>query len=343
MAGWRDHVRGDPLPWLLEPDEEQPGVRYFALRDICNAPPDGPVLREARAAVMATGPVPAMLAAQEPEGYWVKPGPGYAPKYRGTVWQITFLAQLGADGSDPRVRLGCEYLFSRNIASNGGFSVNGAPSTFIHCLGGNLGAALVGLGWLGDERLQNALDWQARTITGEGVDGPECRESARRYYKSGTVGPIFACAANAGQPCGWGAVKAMLALSSVPASARTPVIRAAVDRGAEFLLSYDPAVADYPFGDGSGPSSSWFKFGYPIGYVADVLQNLEALAALGHASDSRLAHALELVKGKQDADGRWRLEYTYNGKTWADVETKRRPSKWVTLRAVRVLKAAYGG
>ena len=53
--------------------------------------------------------------------------------------------------------------------------------------------------------------------------------------------------------------------------------------------------------------------------------------------------ALELVRNKQDAGGRWPLEYTYNGKTWVDIEKKGQPSKWVTLRALRVLKAAYPG
>ena len=43
---------------------------------------------------------------------------------------------------------------------------------------------------------------------------------------------------------------------------------------------------------------------------------------------------------KQDAAGRWKMEYTYNGKTWADIEEKGKPSKWVTLRALCVLKAA---
>jgi hypothetical protein len=50
---------------------------------------------------------------------------------------------------------------------------------------------------------------------------------------------------------------------------------------------------------------------------------------------------LELVESKQDAEGRWKLEYSYNGKTWVDIERKGQPSKWVTLRALRVLKAAY--
>ncbi len=161
-----------------------------------------------------------------------------------------------------------------------------------------------------------------------------------RYY-SVTPGPLFACGANARLSCAWGGVKAMLALSKVPSALRTPILQRATDQGAEFLLSRDPAVADYPSGYSNNPSSSWFKFGYPIAYVTDVLQNLEALTALGYGQDPRLAHALELVESKQDSQGRWRMEYTYNGKTWADIEKKGQPSKWITLRALRVLKAAY--
>jgi len=59
---------------------------------------------------MRSGPVPVILAAQEPEGYWDKPGAGYGPKYRGTQWAVVFMAQLGADGTDPSVRAGCEYV-----------------------------------------------------------------------------------------------------------------------------------------------------------------------------------------------------------------------------------------
>jgi hypothetical protein len=289
---------------------------------------------------MRTGPVPAILAAQDPAGYWVKPGPGYGPKYQGTVWQIVFLAQLGADPVDQRVRAGCEYALSHNAASHGGFSMAGAPSSFVHCMAGNLGAALIDLGYLDDERVQVALEWQARTVTGDGVAASESRETPRRYYLSSTSGPDFACAANGRLPCAWGGVKAMLALSKVPPTRRTAVMQAAIQRGIAFLLSRDPAVADYPFGSGNHPSSSWFKFGYPIGYVTDVLQNLEVLAALGQARDQRLARAIELVAGKQGDDGRWKLEYSYNGKAWVDVERKGEPSKWVTLRALRVLKAA---
>jgi hypothetical protein len=115
-------------------------------------------------------------------------------------------------------------------------------------------------------------------------------------------------------------------------------VRRAIDVGVEFLLSRDPAEADYP--TGTNVNSSWFKLGFPSGYVADVLQNLEVLAELGRARDARLGNALDLILSKQGEDGRWRNEYAYQGKLWADVDAPRRPSKWVTLRACVVLRAA---
>ena len=72
--------------------------------------------------------------------------------------------------------------------------------------------------------------------------------------------------------------------------------------------------------------------------LQDVLQNLEVLVALGYGDDPRLRNALDLVRSKQEKDGRWRMKYTYNSKMWADIEQNGQPSKWVTLRALRVLR-----
>ena len=290
MPYWKELLKGDPLPWLLEPDTVQPAIRYFTLRDILGHDNSNSEVKKAQAAIMSSGPVPVMLAAQQPEGYWNKPGPGYGPKYQGTIWSVIFLAQLGADGANPQVHTSCEYVLSHSIANNGGFSANGTPSAVIHCMAGNLGSALIDLGWSGDKRLQAALEWQARTITGEGIADSQNKDSVERYYKSGTTGPLFACSANAGLSCAWGAVKAMLALGKIPLSKRSPRIQSAIQQGTDFLLSRDPAVADYPFGPGSRINSSWFKFGYPIGYVTDVLQNLEVLVALRQAQHTRLTH-----------------------------------------------------
>ena len=95
----------------------------------------------------------------------------------------------------------------------------------------------------------------------------------------------------------------------------------------------------YPSGITGKPSGNWWKFGFPVFYVTDLLQVVEALAALGYAGDPRLARTVALIRGKQDAQGRWALEYDYTGKTWVDFGPKRQPNKWVTLRALRALKA----
>ena len=202
-------------------------------------------------------------------------------------------------------------------------------SMVIHCVNGNLLRALIGFGWLEDKRVQRVIEWQTRSITGEGFDG---------YFRSGTSGPGFACAANGRLPCGWGAIKALRGLARIPPKERAVHVRRAIDEGVEFLLSHDPAKADYP--TATNVSSSWFKLGFPSGYVADVLQNLEVLAELGRAKDPGLSNAIEWLLSLQDADGCWKNRYAYNGKTWVDFEKQGAPSKWVTLRACYVLKAA---
>jgi len=330
MSQWKSKLNADPLPWLLEPDKENPGVRYFALRDLLDRLADDPELRAAQVDVMRSGPVPAILEAQEPDGYWIKPGPGYAPKYRGTVWSVLFLAQLGADGRDERIRRAVDYVLSHTQAESGGFACNGRPSTSIHCLWGNMVRAMLDLSVWGEERLDNAIDALARSITGDGYEW---------YRKGGVQAPGFVCSANYGLPCGWGAIRALWALNGIPAAERTPAVQAAIKASVDFLLSYNVAQANYPFQERI--SSSWFKFGYPLGYVTDVLLNLEVLAEAGYGADPRLQEAVDLVLSKQDGQGRWKLEYSYKGKLWSDVEKKGQPSKWVTLRALRVLKAIY--
>ena len=160
-----------------------------------------------------------------------------------------------------------------------------------------------------------------------------------RYY-AGKCGPVFACGANKALPCAWGAAKVMLAFSRWPAERRTPLVERAIQQGVDFLFSTDPARAAYPCGNTHKPSRNWWKFGFPVFYVTDILQIVEALVGLGYGRDPRLANALQLIRDKQDEAGRWALEYDYAGKTWVDFGPKNNPNPWVTLRALRVLKNA---
>ncbi len=333
---WQEQLNGDSVTWLL--DTDSPGVRYLALRHLLDTAPDDPELLAARDNAHEDGPIAAILSKMQTEGYWKKAGPGYNPKYWSTVWSIITLGQLGASvASDERIARGCGYILDHSLAAGGQFTMSGAPSGTIDCLQGNLCAALLDLG-CEDPRLEQALEWMARTVTGEGLAPNTERRAPLRYY-AGNCGPDFACGANNKLSCAWGGVKVMLAFSKIAPERRSPLMEKAVERGVDFLFSTDPALADYPMGWNEKPSRNWWKFGFPVFYVTDLLQNVEALVGLGYADDPRLANALRLIREKQDEQGRWPLEYSYSGKTWVDFGPPRQANKWVTLRALRVLKS----
>jgi len=336
MAGGYQ-IKKAALDWLLEPDDTS--VKYLAMRDLIQSDPGE--LLEAKKNAHAEGPIAAVLAKMNKEGYWCRPGAGYNPKYTGTVWSIILLSQLGASLEiDGRLATACSYLLQHTLTKDGQFTMNGLPSGTIDCLQGNLCAALLDIGFEGT-RLDKAFEWMARSVTGDDIAPMENKTAAVRYY-SGKCGPGFACGGNNKAPCAWGAVKVMLAMSKLPGKKRTPLINKAINAGLDFLFSTDPARADYPCGYTGKPSGNWWKFGFPVFYVTDLLQNVEALTRLGYGNDSRLANALKIIRDKQDAEGRWLLEYDYTGKTWADFGVKKQSNKWVTLRAMRVLKAAAG-
>jgi hypothetical protein len=330
-------LKRETLDWLLS--SETPGVKYLALRELTGMPADDPEMEAARQAAYRHGPVAAILENMQEDGYWCRPGAGYNPKYRSTVWSIIMLAQLGARAQeDDRIARACAYLLDHALTENGQFSYSQAPSGTIDCLQGNLCAALLDLG-VDDPRLEAAFEWMARTVTGEGLVGPEDKHAPLRYYAY-KCGPLFACGANGKLPCGWGAVKVMLAFGKLPAGRRTPLIERAIRQGADFLFSVDPAAANYPTVNNIKPSRDWWLFGFPVFYITDLLQNVEALTGLGFGGDPRLANALQIIRQKQDARGRWALDFDYAGKTWVDFGPKKQPNPWVTIRAAKVLRMA---
>ncbi len=313
-------IPDETLSWLLE--ESSPGVRYLALTELCGELSDDHAVEKVRSVCYSTGEIAQVLDHMEPAGYWVRPGHGYCPKYRGTAWSLITLSQLGAKAEyDSRISTSCEYYLNVNMSPDGKFTSNGSPSGTIDCLQGNMCAALSMLG-CHDKRLEAAYDWLARSITGDGVD----------TYYSYKSGPKFLCGINNDRPCAWGAVKAVLALGMIPEEQRTAQVKKAIQSGIDFLLGSDPATAEYPTKDDKKPSRNWWKLGFPMYYISDVLQNLEALVSVGCGSDNRIQNALELIWNKRDDQNRWTLDYDYAGKTWIDVGAKRQPNKWVTFR-----------
>jgi len=342
---WKKVLKADPTEWLLEPDD--PGVRYLALRDIVEA--GEKEIKAARRKAHREGPIARILAEMNPEGYWIRPGWVYLYKCRGTVWSIISLAQLGASvEEDKRIGTGCSYLLDNSLAKGGQFSPNGKPTDTASCLQGNLLTSLLDMGYK-DSQLDVAFEWMARTVTGEGLpervdsDGLTATEGSSGPFRDlkNIKAPLFACRGTNNLPCSWAGVKVMTAFSRLPVERRSGLIERAIETGVDYFFSVDPVTAAYPYRDAYKPDPKWWKFGFPLFWVADILQIAEAFTGLGYGSDPRLANTLDLIKGKQDDNGRWLLELDhYRNRMWQNYGSRGKPSKWVTLRALRVLKQA---
>jgi hypothetical protein len=196
------------------------------------------------------------------------------------------------------------------------------------CLTGNMVFSLVRLGMLDDPRVQRGLDW---ITTWQRFDDGEGDVPADWPYH------IEMCWGR--HSCHMGAVKALKALAEVPPERRTPAMQATIGAGAEYLLRHHIFRRSHDLAKVSKPS--WKKLNFPLMWQTDALEILGIFAKLGEPLlDPRAAEALDLVAGKRDAQGRWKLENTQNGRFVVDIEAKGQPSRWVTLKALQVLAAA---
>ena len=150
----------DPLPWLLEP--ENPSARYLALLDTLLPPNSKPEVLAAREAIPSWGVARAILDAQWPEGYWMAPGTGYSPKYKATVWQVVFLAALGAPRTEA-VDRACARVLGDSRLPDGRFSAKKTVQGAIACLGGKRLRALMQLGYE-DPRMAVSMDALAAMV-----------------------------------------------------------------------------------------------------------------------------------------------------------------------------------
>ncbi len=120
MDDWKTLLKADPTDWLLE--DENPSVRYFALRDISDRPEDDAKVQSAKREIMRTGMVRAILDMQREPAYLQTYPRFYTCKYKGLVWSLIVLAELGA-GVDPQIREQCEYMLDNaQEKKDGGFA-----------------------------------------------------------------------------------------------------------------------------------------------------------------------------------------------------------------------------
>ena len=318
------------LDWLLEP--ENPGARLAALRGLCGLGEDAPEVKATRQALMAGEQVQKLLSDQKPEGNWGKPEDFYErSKYRGTVWRVILLSELGVDGSDERIQKACNFLleWSQDPVS-GGFSFYESardPSRgYIGpCLTGNMVWSMLRFGMVDDPRVLKGLDWITTYQRADDGMKPPADWPYARYQN---------CWGR--HTCMMGVVKGLKALAEYPAEKRTPQMNAKIAELVEFMLIHQL------FRRSRKPekiaNERWVALGFPRFWWTDVLEMLSVLVKLG-VRDARMQAAIDLVLSKQGADGRWLQERdVFNGRMLVRFEETGEASKWVTGEAFKALQ-----
>jgi len=329
--GWKAALNADPTDWLLA--EDNPSVRYFTLLDVLDRSPKDADVIKARQSIMTSNPITTILGKQEKGGYWGIPQDFYVrAKYRGTVWNIILLAQLGADGSDERIHNAGEFILNNSQdRQSGGFAYSsgndgsGDHAKVVPCLTGNMVFSLIRFGFLEDERVQKAIDWIVKYQRFD--DGIEFSPKGWPYdrYKQ--------CWGK--HTCTMGIVKNLKALAEIPPNKRTKSVSETIERSAEYLLKHHLYKQSHNLARVA--KDYWTHFGFPLFWKTNALEMLDVLIQLRY-HDPRMQDSVELVTSKQDEQGRWVLETTFNGRTLVRMERRGLPSKWITLQAVRALK-----
>jgi hypothetical protein len=333
MGDWRLFLKADPTDWLLQ--EDNPSVRYFTLTGLLGKIERNSGVKQVKRQIMEEGVVPRILAKQEEGGYWGIPGDFYVrSKYRGTVWQIIILAESGADARDKRIRKACEFILENSQDRNsGGFAYSGSPegggdsNRIIPCLTGNMVWSLIRLGYLEDPRVKRGIEWIStyqRFDDGTGAPKGWPYDGQENCWGNHT--------------CHMGVVKSLKALAEIQPRQRSAAVKKALGEGGEYLLRHHIYKSSHDLDRIA--KKEWLRFGFPLMWKTDALEILGLLVKLGY-KDRRMQEAMDLVLAKQDEEGRWLLEKTFNGRFITNIERKDKQSKWVTLHALKAIKGYY--
>ena len=318
MTHAKDTVSAEVLDWLLDSD---PAIRWQVLRDIVKAP-EADVARE-RARVANEGWGAALLDFQETDGYWPVL-PNIRARWKSTLEALMLLREFGVDPAAPRVRDAIERTRTHFI-----WGPEFGDTLFFEgeteaCINGRVLAFGAYFGAPNEALLRRLLSEQLE----DGGWNCEAPGSVRSSFHS-TI-----CVLE-------GLLEYERALVEAPIITTTTAaeIAAARHRGQEYLLERN-LFRSRSTGKIIRPDWAWFAF--PTDWHFDVLWGLDYLRRAAHPPDSRLTEAIALVRGKRSPTGQWNLDRAHaQDLPFLMEETlPNHPSRWITLRALRVLEWA---
>lgn len=309
----KDVAEVDVVEWLLDSD---PAIRWQVMRDLVEPAPPAGELAETRSRVAAEGWGARLLALQPDDGYWGGEEYGHDGDRRSVMWTLHSLRRFGVDPDAAPVRAAIARVRDGVRWREWG----GRP--FFHgeteaCANGGVLALAAYFGELGEgsDRILGVLLSEQLDDGGWNCDAPE---SQRSSFDS------TLCVLE-------GLSEYERAIGEVDAA-----VTDARRRGEEYLLERN-LFRRRSTGEIVLPRYSEFHF--PPYWVYDVLRALDYFRAVGESADPRIAPAIELLRSQQRDDGRWPAAAPWHGEMFFSVEEPEgEPSRWNTLRALRVLR-----
>jgi hypothetical protein len=305
-----------PHDFLMAGD---PAIRWQALRDLRGAAASS-VSRE-RAKVARDGWGAQILARQDADGRW---GGGlYTPKWISTTYTMALLRSFGVAPGHPQMLRAARVMLDSGHWPDGG--INFYPKRYERsetCITGTVLASLCASG-LDDPRVDAVADYLISVQMADG--GWNC--CAIPGYGRG-------CATHASFHTTIVVLEALLEYERFRPD-RTEAARKAQERGREFFLVHR-LFRSHRTGEVVKPEM--LRFIFPPRWHFDVLRGLDYFQDSQASRDPRLGDAIELVEKRRQADGLWKGHPGYPGKTFFELENPGEPSRWNTLRALRVLR-----
>ena len=302
------------LEWLLSGD---PAIRWQALRDLTDAPPRTVAREQRRVAKEGWGA--RLLALQDAGGRWS--GGIYTPKWTSTTYTMMLLRSFGLPPRHRDALRACRILLDAGFAADRG--INFYPRVYSRsetCISSMVLSMVCGFG-LEDSRVDPLAD---HVIAQQMPDGGwNCR--AMPGYGGATHGSFHTTIS---------ALEALLEYERFRPE-RAQAARDAGERGREFLLLHRMYRSHQT---GAVAKSEFTRFFFPPRWHYDVLRGLDYFRDAGAPYDPRLEDALQLVEQRRGRDGRWMLAPPYRGKVFFELEPAGAPSRWNSLRCLRVLR-----
>lgn len=308
----------ETINWLLE--SQTPTIRYSTYKNILNLPDSDDRVRDTQAQIIDSDYVKAILADQNPEGFWYTQRHYYGPKYRSTHWSMLLLSELAVPAGVRPLQKGAQFMIGRMEDEKNVYypiaSYQNKDQSGFCCYWGNWLRYQLYCGNIEHPTVQQVID----------IICDDVHRQSR-------------CEQNNHLPCAWGMIRSLYGLALIPEPARTEKVNEAINKSISFILdSYALNQANYPHPGKIHPI--WFKLSFPLYYQTDILFTLRVLGEVKALNQSGAQDALTWLEDKRKKDGTWRGGSPFRSRSHPFLSGPDSVNRWITLQALGVLSAA---